>query len=111
MKTLTIFLITQNISTFKSFSKKIYNLRKVKSRTVETKKRKPFVDNTAYKLFNKQIGQLDNEYNKLSNAEKNKFLSRYNISDLFLDDYDYIMWLVGVTTITRRKCATNFAAR
>ena len=49
------------------------------------------MDNTAYKLFNKQIGQLDNEYNKLSNAEKNKFLSRYNISDLFLDDYDYIM--------------------
>ena len=59
------------------------------------------MDNTAYKLFNKQIGQLDNEYNKLSNAEKNKFLSRYNISDLFLDDYDYIMWLVGVTTIRR----------
>ena len=35
--------------------------------------------------------ELDNEYNKLLNAEKNLFHSRYNISDLYLD-YDYRDW-------------------
>ena len=71
----------------KSF-KKINEVRKVKFRTVDTKKRIVIGNDTASKIFNEQIKQLDNEYGKLSNAEKNEFFSRYNISDLFLGDYD-----------------------
>ena len=63
-----------------------------KSRAVGTKKRKVIVNDTASKLFSKQMGVLNNEHNKLSNAAKNEFCSRYNISDLRLDDYDYSDW-------------------
>ena len=61
----------------------------MKSTAVGTKKREVIVNDTASKLFNKQIGILNNEHNKLSNAAKNEFCPRYNISDLLLDDYDY----------------------
>ena len=61
----------------------------MKSTAVGTKKRKVIVNDTASKLFNKQIGILNNEHNKLSNAAKNEFFPRYNISDLLLYDYDY----------------------
>ena len=47
------------------------------------------------KLFIRQIGQLDNKYSKLSDAEKNEFHSRQNISDLFLDDYCYDDWFIS----------------
>ena len=33
--------------------------------------------------------KVDDEYNKLSNTKKRKFCCRYNISDLFFDDYNY----------------------
>ena len=52
------------------------------------------MNNAAFKLFNQQMGKLDDEYNELSNAVKNEFCSRYNISDLFLDVYDYDNWFV-----------------
>ena len=38
------------------------------------------------------MGKLNNECNKFSNVEKTKFHSRYNISDLFVDDYDHSDW-------------------
>ena len=41
------------------------------------------------KFFNEQVGELVNEYKKSINWGKNAFHSRYNITDLFLDDYDY----------------------
>ena len=47
------------------------------------------MNDAASKLFNEQKGKLEDEYSKLSNAEKNKFWCRYNIRDLFLDDCDY----------------------
>ena len=31
----------------------------------------------------------DEKYDELSNAKKNEFHSTYNVSDLFLSDYDY----------------------
>ena len=52
------------------------------------------MNNAAFKLFNQQMGKLDDEYNELSNAVKNEFCSRYNINDLFLDVYDYDNWFV-----------------
>ena len=33
--------------------------------------------------------KLDDEYNESSNTEKREFCCRYNISDLFFDDYNY----------------------
>ena len=53
------------------------------------------MNNAVSKLFIKQIGQLDNKYSKLSDAEKNEFHSRQNISDLFLDDYCYDDWFIS----------------
>ena len=47
------------------FFKKINEFRKIKSKTVGTKKRKVIVNDAASKLFNEQIGKLDNECNKL----------------------------------------------
>ena len=52
------------------------------------------MNNAAFKLFNQQMGKLDDEHNELSNAIQNEFCSRYNISDLFLDVYDYDNWFV-----------------
>ena len=52
------------------------------------------MNDAASKLFNQQRGKLNHEYNSLSNVEKNEFCSRCNISDLFLDDYDYDNWFV-----------------
>ena len=49
------------------------------------------------------MGELDNEYNKLPNAEKNEFHSRYNISDIFLDDYDYSDWFVPPLKAEEKK--------
>ena len=43
----------------------------------------------ACKLLKDQMGELDNEYINLIYAEKNELCSRFNISDLFLDYYDY----------------------
>lgn len=45
------------------------------------------MDHAASRLFNEQMGELDNECNKLLNEEIHEFHSGYNISDLFLDDY------------------------
>ena len=39
--------------------------------------------------------KLDEIFDKLSNAKKNEFRSKYNISDLFLSDYDYDDFLVS----------------
>lgn len=50
--------------------------------------------NATSKLFNEQIQQLDNEYNKLLIAEKNELRSRYNNSNHFLDCYDFSDWFV-----------------
>ena len=86
---LVSFLMTQNIGRHQKFLNKINKLRKVKSRTEDMKKRKVTVNNAASKLFNEQMVKLDDECNELSNAEKNDFWSRYNISDLFLNDYCY----------------------
>ena len=88
IKILIRFLLAQNIITFKS-SSKINQLRKVKSRTVNIKKVLGIEYDAASELFHEQMGELDNEYIKLLKAEKNEFSSRYNISDLFRDDYDY----------------------
>ena len=33
--------------------------------------------------------KVDDEHNELTNAEKNEFGSRYNISNLFFSDYNY----------------------
>ena len=49
---------------------KINEFRKVKYKTAGTKKRKVIVNDAASRLFNEQIGKLDNKCNKLSNAEK-----------------------------------------
>ena len=66
-----------------------------KPRTAATKERKAIVNDAASKIFNQQMGQLDNEYSKLANAEKYEFCFRYNISDLFLDDYNYDDWFIS----------------
>ena len=72
MKSLMIFLMTQNISIFKGFSK-LNELGKVKSRTFDTKKRKDIVNDAVSKLINEQMIQLDNEYSKSSSAVKKSF--------------------------------------
>ena len=46
------------------------------------------MDNTVSELYNKWILKLDKKY-KLLNVKKNEFRSIYNISDLFLHDYNY----------------------
>ena len=50
-------------------------------------KRKDIVSDADSKILNEQIGELDNEFNKLSKPKK-EVCSRYNIGDLFLGDYD-----------------------
>ena len=40
------------------------------------------------KLFNEQMGKLEDKYNELSNVEKKEFQSRYNTEDLFLKDFN-----------------------
>ena len=55
--------------------------------------------------------ELDNKYNKSSNAEKKlitekEFLSTYSISDLFLDDYDYSDWFVPPLEVGKKVAPT-----
>ena len=50
------------------------------------KEEKVIVNNTVSEWYNKWIFKLDEKYDKLLNAKK-RFC--YNISDLFLSDYDY----------------------
>ena len=50
------------------------------------------MSNAASELFNQKIMKLDYEYNELLNAEKFHFW--YNVSDLFLDDYNYADYVV-----------------
>ena len=72
MESLTTFPMTQNISIFKSFSKKKKKkneIKKVKPRTVETKKRKPIMNDEAPKLFYEQMG-LINAMNYLMQKKK-----------------------------------------
>ena len=57
--------------------------------------RKVIINNATKRLFNKQARYLYNEYNTLSRAEKSEFCLRYNISDLFLDDYHYSDWFLS----------------
>ena len=64
--------MTQIISIFKIFSK-LNELRKVKSRTFDTKKRKDIVNDAVSKLVNEQMIQLDNEYSKSSSSIKKSF--------------------------------------
>ena len=64
------FLMTQNLNTFKNRFSKINELRKVNSRTGDSKKRKFIVNNAASKLFNEKMGKLDDEYNELSKKLK-----------------------------------------
>ena len=84
------------------------------------KKRKAIVNHTASKLFNEQMGELDNEYNKSLHVKK-MFCSTYNISDLLIEDYDYSDWFVppvggddelreekGLKILTRNKLLTRF---
>ena len=51
------------------------------------KKRKDIVSDAGSKILNEQIGELDNEFNKLSKPKK-EVCSRYNIGDPFVGDYD-----------------------
>ena len=92
MMHLVSFLMTQNISTTKSFFNKINELTSIKSRKQDTQKRKIIVNDAASKLFNEQMVKLDDKYNESLNAEKNQFCSGYNISDLFLSDYYYLFF-------------------
>ena len=48
-------------------------LKKVNYRTVGVKKRNAIVNYTTPKVFNKMMGQLDDEYSELSNAKKVNF--------------------------------------
>ena len=52
------------------FLKKMNKLRNEKSRTDGAKKRKVAVNDAASKLFSGLMGELNNAYNKLLNAEK-----------------------------------------
>ena len=52
--------------------KKLNKLRKAKSRTADMKK-EDIVSNTVSKIFHQQMGEQDNEFNKLSKAEKMSF--------------------------------------
>ena len=52
---------------------------------MDTKTRNAIVNDTASKSLNKQIGELHNQYNKLSNAKRNEF---HSICDLLLDNYE-----------------------
>ena len=56
----------------KKFFNKINEFRKVKPRKDEKKERKVMVNKTISELCNKQIGNLDNEYNESSDVEENK---------------------------------------
>ena len=56
----------QNISTFKSFSKKKLRKGKPVGANNSHEKRKDIVSNADSKILNEQIGELDNEFNKLS---------------------------------------------
>ena len=48
-------------------------LKKVNYRTVGVKKRNAIVNYTTPKVFNKMMGELDDEYSELSNAKKVNF--------------------------------------
>ena len=78
----------KNISALKSFSKK-KKLRKAKPVCANSshKKIKDIVSNADSKILNEQIGELDNEFDKLSKPKK-EVCSRVNIGDLFVGDYD-----------------------
>ena len=74
----------QNISTLKSFSKK-----NNKSKTSWRKQCawKDIVSDADSKILNENIGELDNEFNKLAKPKK-EACCRYNIGDLFVGDHD-----------------------
>ena len=72
MKSLIRFLITQSISAFNFFLKKINELKKVKHRPEATKKRKVIVCNAVYNSFNQQKEKLDDEYNELLHKLKKR---------------------------------------
>ena len=94
MKSLIRFLITQSISAFNYFLKKINELKKVKHRPEATKKRKVIVCNAVYNSFNQQKGKLDDEYNELFAQIKKTLNSRYNVENMFLEDFIYKDWFV-----------------
>lgn len=77
---------------------KINELRKVKSTTVATKNRKFIVNDAASKLFNEHMVKLDNEYIKLSNAEKISFAL-----DTKLVIYNMMIMVIVVLFVTTRK--------
>ena len=62
-------------------------LRKVKSKIEYIQKRKAIANDATSKLFNEQMGKLNDEYRELLDLEKREFHSKYNIIDLFLDGY------------------------
>ena len=68
--------MTQNINALKSFSKKKKKLRKAKPVGANSshKKRKDIVSNAESKILNEQIGELDNQFNKLSKPKKRGLL-------------------------------------
>ena len=74
MKSLMSVLLTQ-YKQLQSFFNKINELPRVRSTTEDTQKTL-FVIDEAFKLFNIQVGQKVDKYNKLLNAEKNEFVSR-----------------------------------
>ena len=63
------FLMTQSLSTFKNLFKKINELRKVNFQTEHSKKRNVVVNNANSKLFDKNMRELDDEYDELLDLE------------------------------------------
>ena len=65
-----------------------------------SEKRKDIVSDADSKILNEQIGEPDNEFNKLSKSKK-EVCSRYNIGDLFLGEYDWLF--ISVTKKWRKS--------
>ena len=91
--------MSQNISNFNIFQR----TQESKIQNSKHQKRKLIVIDAGSKLSNEQMGELDNKYNKLPNAEENELHSRHNIKDLFLADYNYKDWFVPTLKAEEKK--------
>ena len=68
------------------------------------------MNDTATKLYNKQLEQLDDECNELSNIKK-EFYSKYDAEGLFLKDFNYSDWFVSQLESDRKAIIKHVSTR
>ena len=93
LKKLIVFLLRQNTQFYSRFYSDLNKFNNLNPKKESTKEKKVTLYDNASELFNEYLEIYFNEYKALSDAQKKELGNKYDLNNLFLEIYNYDVWL------------------